>query len=95
MIWNIWSRYWFKCTATMLRWHLGGRGELELPDASLSTRVSRDGARWAVLAKSGDNIIHIRRHANRRGNLTAIGSEGVENNVVPFLAGYLNRANAR
>ena len=94
MFWNIWSRYWFKCTATMLRWHLGGRGELALPDASLSTRISRDGARWAVLAKAGDNIIHIRRRASRRAN-SAIGSESVENNVVPFLAGYLNRASAR
>ncbi|MFO1435987.1 MAG: hypothetical protein U1F34_06425 [Gammaproteobacteria bacterium] len=94
MFWNIWSRYWFKCTATMLRWHLGGRGELALPDANLSTRVSRDGARWAVLATNGNNIIHIRRRASRRGS-NAAGNENAENNVVPFLAGYLNRANAR
>jgi hypothetical protein len=98
MIWNIWSRYWVKCTTSMLRWHLGKTGELSLPDASLTTRVGREGVRWAVLARDDENIIHIRRRSGQRPPATARPATApldTTNNVVPFISSYLRRANAR
>jgi hypothetical protein len=99
MIWNIWSRYWVKCTTSMLRWHLGKTGELSLPDASLTTRVGREGVRWAVLARDNENIIHIRRRSGQRLAATTQGAGSAPidttNNVVPFISSYLRRANAR
>lgn len=98
MFWNIWSRYWVKCTTSMLRWHFGKASELSLPDASLTTRVGREGVRWAVLARDNENVIHIRRRSGQRP--APVMREiprpvDTSNNVVPFISSYLRRANAR
>ena len=91
-MWTVWSRHWIRFAGRMFRWYLGSDRPIALPDATLCTRLGPDGTRWAIVRSPQNNIIHLRRRGPRNQSASAAQAKLHNNNVLPFVSGYLRRA---